>query len=329
MSEASAVWHRDAYGWSVGAAQVHPIGDVLHGLEIVIEHYSRPGPVILPTPAYMPFLEVPGTLGREIIQVPLLTSPPGGGDEGAGGGRAYRLDLDGIDTAFRAGGTLLILCNPYNPVGTVFTAEELLAVSEVVERHGGRVFSDEIHSPLVYPGARHVPYASLSEATAAHTVTATSASKAWNLPGLKCAQIILTNDADAVVWERIGFMASHRASTLGVIANAAALTSGRPWLEDVLGYLEGNRRLLAELVGEHLPGVRYIPPDGTYIGWLDCRELQLASPADFFRSEARVALTDGAACGAGGEGFVRMIFATPRPILEQAVTAMGDALRRR
>ena len=328
MSEASAAWHRDAYGWSIGASQVHPIADVLHGLEITIEHYSRPGPVILPTPAYMPFLEVPGTLGREIIQVPLLTSMTGGAHDETGG-RAYRLDLDGIDAAFRAGGTLLILCNHYNPVGTVFTAEELLAVSEVVERHGGRVFSDEIHSPLVYPGACHVPYASLSEVTAQHSVTATSASKAWNLPGLKCAQIILTNDADATVWERIGFMASHRASTLGVIANTAALTSGRPWLQDVLGYLDGNRRLLADLVAEHLPGVRYVPPEGTYIGWLDCRELQLDSPADFFRTEARVALTDGAACGPAGEGFVRMIFATPRPILEQAVTAMGAALTRR
>jgi cystathionine beta-lyase len=266
----------------------------------------------------MPFLTVPPSMGRELIQVPLLSTDDG-----------WSLDLDGLDAAYRAGGHLLILCNPYNPVGKVFTTEELLAVSEVVSRHGGRVFSDEIHSPLVYPGARHVPYASLSDETAAHTVTATSASKAFNLPGLKCAQIILTNDADAEVWERIGFMASHGAANLGVVANTVAFTAGRPWLDEVVGYLDSNRRVLADLVGKHLPGVRYRPPEGTYIGWLDCRALDLGVPADFFREHAGVALTDGAACGEAGAGHVRLVFATPRPILEEAVSRMGDALRSR
>jgi cystathionine beta-lyase len=317
MSEASAAWHRDVYGWDIGAAQVHPIADVVKGLQLAIEHFSRPdAPVILPTPAYMPFLLVPPAMGRKIIEVPLLLTEAG-----------YEMDLAGLDAAYRAGGHLLILCNPYNPVGKVFTADELHAISGVVSRNGGRVFSDEIHSPLVYPDSRHVPYASLSAETAGHTVTSTSASKAWNLPGLKCAQIIITNDADAEIWERVGMMASHGASTLGVIANTAAFTAGRQWLHHVIGYLDTNRLLLADLVAEHLPGVRYTPPRGSYIAWLDCRDLQLEGvPADFFRHNAAVALTDGAMCGAAGEGFVRMIFATPRPILQQAVISMGQAL---
>jgi cystathionine beta-lyase len=319
MSEAAAAWQRATYGWDVQPDQVHPLPDVLKGLEVAIEHYSEPGaPVILPTPAYMPFFSVPKSMGRKIIEVPMAVVD----------GR-YQLDLDGVERAFRAGGNLLILCNPYNPVGRVFSRTELVALSEVVTRNGGRVFSDEIHAPLVYAGNTHIPYASISLETAAHTVTATSASKAWNLPGLKCAQLIISNAADAEVWEEIGFMASHGASNPGVIANTAAFTSGRPWLDQVLGYLDGNRAALADLLGEHLPSVGYTPPEGTYIGWLDCRQLGLGDhPADFFREKAGVALTDGIACGAPGAGFVRFIFATPRPIIEQAVAQMSAALRR-
>ncbi|MFS0734632.1 aminotransferase class I/II-fold pyridoxal phosphate-dependent enzyme [Microbacterium sp. 1P10UB] len=320
MSSATAAWHRDRYGWTVDPAHIHPIADVIKGLEVAIEHYSAPGsPVILPTPSYMPFLSVPPTMGREIIQVPLVE-----GEDG------YTLDLDGIDRAFAAGGGLLILCNPYNPVGRVFTRDELTALSLVVERHGGRVFSDEIHAPLVYAGSAHVPYASVSAATAAHTVTATSASKAWNLPGLKTAQLIITDPEDAVVWERIGPMASHGASTLGVIANTVAYAEGGAWLDGVIDYLDGNRRFLGEALAAELPGIRYRAPQGTYIGWLDARGLGLdAAPAAFFRDHAGVALTEGSDCGPAGAGFLRFVFATPRPIIARAVEQMGAAYRER
>jgi cystathionine beta-lyase len=318
MSQASAEWHRTVYGWDLAPERVHPVADVLKALELTLAHYSRPGsPVIVPTPAYMPFLTVPPAMGREVIQVPLLQADDG----------SYTLDLEGIAAAYRAGADVLILCNPYNPVGRVLSRPELAAVADVVAAHDGRVFADEIHSPLVFPGRRHIPYASLSDVTAAHTVTATSASKAWNLPGLKCAQLILSNDADAGVWEQIGAMASHGTSILGTVANTAAFSSGRPWLEEVVHYLDGNRRALATLLAEHLPAVRYTVPEGTYIAWLDCRGLGLdGSPAEFFREHAGVALTDGRACWDAGEGFVRMVFATPRPILEQAVAAMGAAV---
>ena len=319
MSQAAADWHRAAYGWDLAPEQVHPVPDVLKALEVTLEHYTRPGsPVILPTPAYMPFLTVPPALGRDVLQVPLLRADDG----------RWLLDLEGIDAAYRRGGHLLVLCNPYNPVGRVFDRAELAAVAEVVTAHDGRVFSDEIHAPLVFPGHQHTPYASLSPATAAHTVTATSASKAWNLPGLKCAQIILSNEADGQVWERIGLMASHGASTLGVVAATTAFRSGGDWLDGVISYLDGNRQVLTSLLAEHLPEVGWTPPEGTYIAWLDCRGLGLpGSPADFFLEHAGVAVTDGSACGTAGEGFVRLAFATPRPILERAVTAMGDAVR--
>ncbi len=319
MSEAYAAWSADRYGWAVPPERVRPVADVLAGLVAAIEHFSRPGsPVILPTPAYMPFVTLPGPLGREVIEVPMARD-----------GDRYVYDLDALDAAFRAGGHLLVLCNPHNPIGRVLEPAEMRAVAEVVDRHGGRVFSDEIHAPLVYAGFRYVPYASLGEVPAGHAVTATSASKAWNLPGLKCAQLVLSNDADAATWARVGLHAEHGASTLGVVANTAAYTGGAGWLDDVLTYLDGNRRLLTELVDAHLPGVRYAPPEGTYLAWLDCRALGLEAPGAFFLEHAGVALTDGALCGVAGTGFVRLNVATPRPVLVQAVKQMGAALAAR
>jgi cystathionine beta-lyase len=241
-------------------------------------------------------------------------------------GRAA-LDLDGIDAAFRAGGHLLVLVNPCNPVGRVYGADELAAVAVVAQRHGGRVFADEIHAPLVYPGGRHIPYASVSPVAARHCVTAVSASKAWNLPGLKCAQLIVTSDADAQAWESSWPLYEHDASTLGAQATIAAYRDGRAWLSDVVGYLDGSRHLLARLLAEHLPGVGYQVPEGTYLAWLDCRGLDLPPDlAAFFLERAGVLATNGAACGDAGQGFLRVNFATPRPILAEMIRQVGAAV---
>jgi cystathionine beta-lyase len=320
LAAATARWQRDRYGWDVPAERIHPLADVLAGLDAAIRYYSAPGSaVIVPTPAYMPFLLLPTVLGREIVEVPSIVED----------GR-HRLDLDGIARAFEGGAGLLVLCNPWNPVGRVLAHEELVAVSEVVEAHDGRVFADEIHGPLVFPEARHVPYASVSPAAARHSVTATAASKAWNLPGLKCAQLILTNEADEARWAEVGQWAGHGASTLGVLASTAAYRDGGAWLDGVLEVLDANRAVLGGLLGEHLPEVGYTVPEGTYIAWLDFRALGLEeSPADFFLREAGVALTDGIACGRAGAGHARFVFATPRPILEEAVRRMAEAVHRR
>ena len=313
MSAAYAAWSRDRYGWAVDPVDVRPVADVVAGLRLAIEHFSAPGtPVVLPTPAYMPFVSVPPQLGREVIEVPLSAG--------------HRYDLDALAAAFEAGGDLLILCNPHNPVGRVLTPAEMLAIAEVVDRYGARVFSDEIHAPLVFGNARHVPYASLSPVTAAHTLTATSASKAWNLPGLKCAQVVLTSDADRETWAGIGPLAEHGAATLGVIANTAAYRSGGPWLAEVLSYLDGNRWLLGQLVADLLPGVVYTPPEGTYLGWLDFRATGPADPAAYFLEKAGVAMTDGALCGEAGRGFGRFTFALPRPVLREAVERIAAAM---
>ena len=320
LARACAGWQSRRYGWEVPPERITPLADVVAGLQAAIEHFTPPGSaVVLPTPAYMPFLKVPGTLGRELVQVPMVERD----------GRAT-YDVDGIAAALAAGAGLVVHVNPHNPLGRVFTVEEQLALADVVEAAGARVFADEIHAPLVYPGSVHRPYASLSAATAAHTVTATAASKAWNLAGLKTAQLILSDDADVALWAEKGFLFGHGASTPGVLASVAAYDSGGPWLDDVLTYLDGNRRLLAERVAERLPGVRYAPPEGTYLAWLDCRDLDLpTSPGAFFLERAGVALVDGPECGGPGAGCARLNFATPRPVLTAIVDRMAAAVAAR
>ena len=319
LGEATADWMRDEYGWAVDPERVHPVSDVMAALGVAVQEYAPAGsPVIVPTPAYMPFLTYLPAIGHPVIEVP--------GVEVDG---RWQHDLQRIDEAFAAGARTLVLCNPHNPTGTIVGREELEAIAQIVERHGGRVFADEIHAPLRFDGAPFVPYASVSQAAAAHTVTGTSASKAWNIPGLKTAQLITSNDADQQLYTRFGFAVQHGAATLGVVASTAAYRSGKPWLADVIEYLDGARRQLASLVDEHLSGAVYRVPEATYIGWIDMSALGIpGSPATFFREQAGVVLTEGRLLGRGAEDHARVVFATPRPVLDEAFAAMGAAVRR-
>lgn len=328
LGEAFASWAGDTYGWDVDPDRVRPVGHVTEGLHLAVDLFSRPGsPVILPTPAYMPFVTAPTVWGREVIQVPMARDAAG----------RPTLDLDAVDAAFRAGAHLFVLVNPQNPTGRVAERAELEALAEVVERHGGRVFADEIHAPLVHAPGRHVPYASVSAATAAHTITGVSASKAWNIPGLKCAQVVLTNDDDLATWRLHDDLLTEGASTVGAVANTAAYTRGRAWFADTLAYLDGNRRALAEsLAGTD--GVGYRMPEGTYLAWLDLREGLAALPAGsgpgderlgtWLRRTAGIALTDGILCGEAGAGHVRLNLAMPRPLVVEAGRRLAACLDR-
>jgi cysteine-S-conjugate beta-lyase len=316
LPDATAAWSANRYGWEVDPGRIHLLPDVVRGIELAIECFSPKGsPVVLPTPAYMPFFEVVQMLDRPLIEVPMAT------DSGR-----FVLDLEGIEEAFRAGASTLILCNPYNPLGRAFSAEELRALSLVVERYEARVISDEIHGPITYERP-HIPYASVSRETADHSVTIASGSKAWNLPGLKCAQIIVTNARDEKVWREIPGLRTHGASTIGIAANTAGYRMGAPWLDETLTYLDQNRRALAELLAKYLPEVRYRIPEATYLAWLDLRGLELpVEPAEYLLDHARVALSPGLAFGSTGTGCVRLNFATSRAILEEAILRISSAL---
>ena len=324
LAAACAAWHEAQYDWTVPPGNIHAVGDVIEAFRIAVERFSAPGSaVVLPTPAYMPFVTIPRSWGRDVVEVPMPSVD----------GRSH-LDLEAIDAALASGGGLLVLVNPHNPTGRVLEHSELTAVAEVVESRGARVFADEIHAPLVHPGRRHVPYASVSAAAAGHTITATSASKAWNIPGLRCAQVLIGNDDDEAVWRRV--RPSEGASTVGAVANAAAYRDGRPWLRDLVAYVDGNRHALAET----LPGsVGYRPPEGTYLAWLDLRAAldahpeapawRVAPPGElgrWIRGRAGLAVTDGARCGEAGRGFVRVNLAMPRPLVREAGRRLADCL---
>ncbi|HIY66055.1 MAG TPA: aminotransferase class I/II-fold pyridoxal phosphate-dependent enzyme [Candidatus Agrococcus pullicola] len=313
LSETVGTWLADQYNWRVEPKRIHHITDVLAGLRIATRFVTPGSPVIVPTPAYMPVLTLLPAIGHPVIEV------PGAISEGR-----WQHDLDGIDGAFSSGAELLFLCNPQNPTGTVLTRPELENIAKVVDKHGGRVFADEIHAPLRFDGLPHIPYAALNDTTAGHTVTATSTSKAWNVPGLKAAQLILSNDEDQEKYRREALGAPFEASTLGVIAANAAYRDGREWLAEKLDYLAQHRAFLQRLLAEHAPSIRWQPNEATYLAWLDLGEPVPDAAAKF--REAGVALTPGRACGQGYDNFVRLTYATPKPILTDAITRIGRAL---
>lgn len=316
LAEATATWQRHAHGWDVDPDRVRVLPYTLRGVELAIDYFSAPASaVVLPTPAYMPFFAIALLSNRPVIEVPLASD-----------GGNYRLDLDAIEQAFAAGAGVFILCQPYNPIGRAFTAAELRDLAELVDRYGVRVISDEIHGALTYDRP-HVPYASVSDQAAQHAVTVTSASKAWNLAGLKCAQLIISNAADVKRWGVVPERITVGASTIAIHANTAAFRYGEAWLRSVVTQLDGNRYLLRELLTDRLPAVGYQVPEATYFAWLDCRQLDLGiDPADFFLRHARVATSPGLPFGAPGAGFIRFNFATSRPILKQAITQMAAAV---
>lgn len=317
MAEACARWQAVHHGWTVPIDAIKAVPDVLGALEIVCRYYLPAGATVaLPAPCYMPFLPLLALLGHPVVQVPMHRR-----------GQDWELDEDALEAAFASGARMLVLCNPHNPIGKVYSREELQRISAIAARHDARVFADEIHAPLVYPGHRHVPYVTVSDEAARQAITALSASKAWNLAGLKCAQLILTRPTDLDRWRGLGHFAGNSTATLGVLAHTVAWSEGDAWLRDVLDYLHGNRDLLGRLLRERLPQVGCIEPQGTYLAWLDCRALPLpTAPHLFFRREAQVALTDGGECGQGGEGHVRLNFAMPRPLLVEAIERMADAV---
>ncbi len=337
LAEAVSEFASQRWQWhDLGVGHTAIVPDVMLGIVEMLRLVTDPGDtVIVNPPVYPPFFAFVSHDGRRLMDAPL--------------GRDGRIDLDALEEAFsRARGSAgpdgkvaYLLCNPHNPTGTVHTAEELRGVAERARRFRVRVVSDEIHAPLVYSGARFSPY--LSVPGAENALALMSATKAWNLCGLKAAIAIAGPEAAADL-RRMPEEVSHGPSHLGAIAHAAAFRTAGDWLDALLRGLDANRTLLGDLIVEHLPGVNYERPQGTYLAWLDCRQLgldeargaapkglgvvsDLSGPAHWFRDHARVAVTSGHIFGTGGAGHVRVNFATSAAILAEAVSRMGRALR--
>ncbi len=304
----------DRFGWDVSPERVFAAPDVVEGIRRAIVHLTAPGsPVVLHTPVYYPFFSMVERAGRQIVEVACRPGSDG----------RYRLDIDAIHEALAGGAGSVVLCNPWNPTGRSFTVEEIAEVAEVASKHSARLIVDEVHAPLTRSDVDHAVAATLAPDT---VVTVTSASKAWNLPGLKCAQVVLTNDDDVAVWSDYYTPEKVGVGTFGLIANAAAYTEGRAWLDDVLGRLDANQQLLGELLDSHLPDVAYSPPQATYLAWLGFRSYRLDDPAGYLLDHARVALTGGGPFGSDASGYARLNFATTPQILTEIVERIAATL---
>jgi cystathionine beta-lyase len=314
VAEAGAGFWEDRFGWRVDPDRVFHAPDVIEGIRRAIVHLTRPGsPVVLHTPVYFPFFSMVERADREIVEVPSPRGPDG----------HYLLDFAGIDAALAAGAGSIVVCNPWNPVGRSLTIAELETVISLAARHDARVIMDEVHAALTYDETSHRVAATIDPG---RVVTVTAASKAWNLPGLKAAQVVLTNDEDAELWS--GYFTPEKVGvgTFGLIASAAAYAKGVDWLDEVRGILHSNRDLLTDLMATHLPAARYVPPQATYLAWLDCGPLGWADPAEHCLAHAGVAVTDGGQFRGDGAGHVRLNFATQEELLAEIVERMGKAL---
>lgn len=294
--------------------------DVLAAFDTAMRALTNDGAVVLvPIPSYPPFLDIPERFGRQLVESPMQQLSDG----------RWALDLDHIDeVASKRPGGLLVLCNPHNPTGSLASLEELQALSELMDRHGWHVFADEIHAPVVHGELQMHPYAQVSAAARAHTITATSASKGWNLAGLKCAQVIVGDPMLRKIWDAHIISPHSGPSIVGVVASILAYSrAGRDWLN---GTNARHRSALAHLEGllaEQLPLTAWKMPDATYLAWVDLGSYLGDQPSlDELADSARINWLDGSSCGASFAHWVRLNCATDTKDLDRLVARLADSI---
>jgi cystathionine beta-lyase len=304
------------WNWQVDPAAVHSVTDVGVGMVELLRMLTRPGDtVLISPPVYPPFFHWIAEAGVELSEVPLARNSAG-----------WQLDLAALERAFQARPAVYLLCNPQNPVGRVHRPDELAALVELAARYQVRILSDEIHAPLVLPGACFTPLLSLPGAGEL-ALALVSASKAWNLAGLKCAAIVAGSPSMRRLLDRLPPDARWRIGHFGVLATVAAFTDGQLWLDRLLHTLDLRRRQLAELLDARLPMLGWQPPEATYLAWLDCAVLGTGDQAQQLFLDGGVAVEPGSRFGAAGTSHVRLNFGTGAEILDQATAAMAAALR--
>jgi cystathionine beta-lyase len=323
IAHAFAAFASSFLKWDIDANQVFAVPDVMSGVSQALHLLTQPGEgIVINPPVYPPFFEVIAYEGRHIVEVPLVEHESGD----------WIVDLKQLERAFAAGAKAYLLCNPHNPVGRAWSARELQAMAELAQRYGVAVISDEIHAPLTMPGVPFVPFLHIAPETVP-AVALTSASKGWNIPGLKCGVLIACATLAPRMREQLRAIPTEiesRIGHLGVIASVAAFREGVPWLQELRAYLEGNRLLLQQLLAQHVAAIRYRPQEATFLSWLDCRALNLPDePAKYFLKHGRVALYNGTSFGSSGAGFVRLNIGTSRQILAEIVGRMEAALSHR
>jgi cysteine-S-conjugate beta-lyase len=314
-------WMEKRHHWTIRRDWIAITTGVVPALRLLIKAYTRPGDqVLIQTPVYYPFFDVIKDNGCEILDSPLKLQ-----------GNQYVMDFADLERKINPKTKIMLLCNPQNPVGRVWTAAELTRLGEICLRHSLLVISDEIHSDLVYKGFRHVPFTTLSPDFAERSIVCTAASKTFNLPGLATSNIVI---ADRGLRER--FMSEMKIcgmatpNMFGLAATEVAYRHGGPWLEQLLAYLQGNIDFIQEYAREKIPALKMAQPQGTYLLWLDLRDcgIPAARLGTFVREEAKVGLEAGTLFGCKENGLERMNIACPRTVIAEAMQRIEAAVRK-
>lgn len=320
LPAAASAFASQRWGWAFDPEPCVVVADVLTAIAVCLHYGTRPGDaVVITPPVYPPFFSTTTDVAeRAVVEAPLRH-----GDDGT-----YSYDLDALERAFaRDDVTAFLLCHPHNPTGLVADRDTLAVIAGLASEHGVLVLSDEIHAPLTLPGAEHVPYLSVA-GPEAHAIALVSASKAWNLAGLKAAVIVPTASAAEGITARIPLEHVFSTGHLGVIAAEAAYRDGLPWLEEVRTMLDAQRALLGDLLAEHLPAARYVPPAASFLAWVDLRAYGLGDdPAAVLLERARLAVSAGPTFGQQGAGFIRVNIATSPGLLGEFVRRIASVVQ--
>ncbi|MDR3134368.1 MAG: PatB family C-S lyase [Prevotellaceae bacterium] len=311
-------WLRERHGWSVKAEWLCYIPGIVKGIGLALNVFTGKGDkVIIQPPVYHPFRLVPEANEREVVYHPLQRVHDG-----------YEMDFGLLEKIIDERCKLLLLSNPHNPGGVVWRRETLATLADICARRNILVISDEIHADMALYGNRHTPFATVSEAAAQNSITFGAPSKTFNIAGLVSSFAVVPNAAIRArfySWLRANEL--NEAAIFATIATEAAYTHGHEWLQELLAYLESNIDFVHDYCAAHIPAIRVMKPQASFLVWLDCRALRLGHAAllDLFINKAGLALNDGEMFGPGGEGFMRMNIATPRSILEKAMNRLRAA----
>ncbi|UTR13295.1 PatB family C-S lyase [Salipaludibacillus sp. LMS25] len=319
VSDAIVNWMKKRHEWPITKSWLTYSSGVVPSIGQAIQALTEPGDrVLIQSPVYPPFFSMITDNDRKIENCPLIKKK-----------NQYTIDFEAFEQALNNGVKLFILCNPHNPVGRVWTVEELRQMAELCLAHDVVIVSDEIHSDLILTGHKHIPIASLSKEIAENTITLAAPSKTFNLAGLQASVIICANSD---LQKKLNTIARRQGSftlnTFGIVAMEAAYRDGEQWLTELLTYLEGNIEVARSYIAEELPELTVVEPEGTYLLWIDCSKLGLSDSKlnHLFISKGKVGFNPGISFGKGGEGFVRMNVACPRSTIMEGLTRMKKAI---
>lgn len=317
--ESISQWLAKRHGWNVDPKHIIHSPLVIPSINVIIKEFTNPGDkIIIQTPVYSPFFDVVNNNNRELVLNPLKLVDGN-----------YVMDYENLEEAAKSGAKMLLLCNPHNPVGRVWTREELVKLGEICLKYGVRVVSDEIHSDLIYKGNKHIPFGMISEDFFKNSITCSAPSKTFNIAGLQASYVIFPTEEEKQIFDHAWTLIDiKRNNCFSLVATEAAYRNGEEWLEQLLEYLQGNVDLVKDYCEKYIPKIKPNRPEGTYLIWIDCRELGMDKDqlTKFMIDEVKVAFNAGHAFGIEGEGYIRMNIACPRSIVQEVLDRLKTAI---